>query len=318
MRWTNRGVGSRYAEALRDHLAGGGEAALQRAYELGRQAITDGLGLLDLVALHHETLEEILKERPAAEQDLRVRKAAEAFLAESLSPFEMTHRGFREAVSALRRLNQVLEEEARRIAHALHDEAGQLLASVHLAVEEVARDLPPRARGRLREVRGLLDKIEMQLRHLSHELRPTMLDDLGLIPALEFLAQGVAARTGIPIAVNGPRDQRLPPLVETALYRVVQEALNNATRHARPRRVEIQVRLGPGAVHCTIGDDGQGFDVPSTVEGRAARGLGLIGIRERLSALRGQLTIDSAPGRGTELSIAIPLEVHDANSSASR
>src|SRR2546425_13300831 len=97
----------------------------------------------------------------------------------------MTHRGFREGVAALRRLNEMLEEEARRIAHALHDEAGRLLVSVHLALQEAAGGLPPRVRDRLEKVREPLDEIEKHLRRLSHELRPTILDDLGLLPALE-------------------------------------------------------------------------------------------------------------------------------------
>src|SRR5207253_4611449 len=96
------------------------------------------------------------------------------------------------AERALRHLNEALEEEVKRIAHALHDEAGQLLASVHIGLAEIARDLPPHVAQRLADVGGLLNKIEEQLRHLSHELRPTILDDLGLQPALEFLADGVS------------------------------------------------------------------------------------------------------------------------------
>ncbi len=100
------------------------------------------------------------------------------------------------AEEALRGLNEALEEEVKRIAHALHDEAGQLLASVHIGLADVVRDLPPHAAQRLEDVQGLLHKIEEQLRHLSHELRPTILDDLGLRPALEFLADGVSRRAG--------------------------------------------------------------------------------------------------------------------------
>jgi signal transduction histidine kinase len=317
MRVTRQGVARLYAEALEQHLGGAGEASLQRAYELGRQALEEGLGLLEMVAMHYEALETILTLRPGAEEGRRTLMAAQAFLAESLSPFEMTHRGFREAVAALRRLNELLEEEARRIAHALHDEAGQLLVSVHLALEAVAYDLPPRVRGRLREVRGLLDEIEKHLRRLSHELRPTVLDDLGLLPAVEFLAQGVTARTGIPIAVSGPRDRRLPTPVETALYRSVQEALTNATRHAAARRVVVLIRLDPESVSCSVRDDGRGFDVDA-VRNRNDGGLGLLGIRERLSSLGGQLVIDSTPGHGTELLITIPLETHHADPGSAR
>src|SRR5205823_12631684 len=99
------------------------------------------------------------------------------------------------AERALRHLNEALEEEVKRIAHALHDEAGQLLASVHIGLADIARDLPAPAARRLEDMRGLLDKIEEQLRHLPHEPRPTILDDLGLGPALELPADGVSERT---------------------------------------------------------------------------------------------------------------------------
>ena len=307
-----------YIGALQDHLGGGGEATLQRAYEIGRRAMAEGMGVLDVVGLHHEATDRILAARPGAGQtDGDVRMARE-FLAETLSPFEMTHRGFREAVTALRRLNEMLEEGAKRIAHALHDEAGQLLVTVHLALQRVAIGLPPRSRERLQEVRHLLDEMEKQLRRLSHELRPTILDDLGLLPALDFLAQGVGQRAGIEITVDGPRDRRLPVPIETALYRVVQEALNNASRHAHARRVEIRIHAPGQEIRCSIRDDGEGFD-PAAIERRTGEtGLGLLGIKERVSALAGQLAIRSAPGRGTELSITIPLGDAHANPGSTR
>jgi signal transduction histidine kinase len=309
---------NRYDAALRDCLAEGGEAALQHAYELGRRAIGDGLGVLELVALHQETLEAILREKNGPESLVRAVGEAGRFLAESLSPFEMTHRGFQEAVAALRRLNERLEEEAKRIAHALHDDAGQLLVSVHLALQEVAGGLPPRARDGLKKIRGPLDEVEKHLRRLSHELRPTVLDDLGLLPALEFLAQGVGARTGTPITVEGPRSPRLPSPIEIALYRVVQEALRNATKHARASRVHVRLNVETNGIRCSVRDDGRGFDVAAAVDRKGARGLGLIGMRERLNALGGELSIDSAPGRGTEILITLPLGDHDVDTGPAR
>ncbi len=296
-----------YRTALRDYLGGAGEAALQRAYELGRQAIGEEVGVLEMAALHHETVIAILQRTPAPADHARVISEAGAFFAESLSPFEMASRTFKEAASTLRRLNETLEEEGKRIAHALHDEAGQLLASVYLALEEVACELPG-ARERLRSVRTLLDGIEDQLRHLSHELRPTILDDLGLVPALEFLAEGVAARSGIAVAVEAAADGRLLPTIETALYRIVKEALTNVTRHAQARRVLVQIRRKERSVFCSVRDDGKGFDVPEALSRRGKRGLGLAGIRERLRPLGGTLDIDSSPGRGTELLISLPVE----------
>jgi signal transduction histidine kinase len=297
-----------YTHALEDHLGGGGEIALQEAYELGRRALAEGLGVLDLASVHYEALMTILLRRSVTEDIIQTVKAGANFFAESLSPFEMTHRGYREANIALRHLNEMLEEEAKRIAHALHDEAGQLLASVHLALEEVARELPPPAGDHLQKVRGLLDQIEMQLRRLSHELRPTILDDLGLFPALEFLATGISARTRIPIFVEGSPEKRLPHVIETALYRIVQEALTNVTKHAQATRVTVCLQREDQMVRCAIRDDGIGCDPAVVLGPRAECGLGLVGIQERLNTLGGKLQIVSFPGRGTELLITIPLE----------
>jgi two-component system, NarL family, sensor histidine kinase UhpB len=307
----------RYFSVLREHLTCGGEAALQQAYEIGRRAIGEGIGALELLAVHQEALDTVLREKADVESCAGAVREAGRVLAESLSSFEMTHRGFDAAVRALRRLNELLEEEARRIAHALHDDAGQLLVSVHLALQEASGGLSPRARLRLEKVRLPLEEIEKQLRRLSHELRPTVLDDLGLVPALEFLGQGVAARNGVAITVEGPRT-RLPPAIETALYRVAQEALRNAIKHSRANRVDIRLAVESKGVTCSIRDDGRGFDVAAVMDRRGDRGLGLIGMRERLNAVDGEFNIHSAPGRGTEIRIVVPLGDHDANSSSSR
>ena len=305
----------RYFSALRDYLGNGGESALQQAYEIGRRAIGEGLGALELLAVHQEALDTILRERKDVVSCARAVREAGKFLAESLSSFEMTHRGFQAAVKALRHLNELLEEEARKIAHALHDDAGQLLVSVHLALQEASGGLSPRARLRLERVRAPLDEIEKHLRRLSHELRPTVLDDLGLVPALEFLAQGVSARNGVAIKVEGPR-KRLPSPIEIALYRVAQEALRNATKHSRANRVDIRLAVESNGVSCSIRDDGRGFDVAAVLDRRGDRGLGLIGMRERLNAVGGQFNINSAPGRGTEIRVAVPLGDHDADTSS--
>ena len=300
---------SRYTHALEDHLAGGGETALHEAYELGRRALAEGRGLLDLASVHYEALMTILLRRSFTEDLCLTVKAGANFFAESLSPFEMTHRGYREANVALRHLNEMLEEEAKRIAHALHDEAGQLLASVHLALEEVARELPPPAGDRLQKVRGLLDQIEVQLRRLSHELRPTILDDLGLLPALEFLSTGISARTRVLIRLEGSLQERLPHVIETALYRIVQEALTNVTKHAQATLVTVCLQREDQLVRCVIRDDGIGCDPAVVLGPRVDRGLGFVGIQERLNSLRGRLQIVSFPGRGMELHITIPLEI---------
>jgi signal transduction histidine kinase len=295
-----------YASALKNYLIHPGEDGLHRAYAVGRQALAEELGPLEMAMLHHDALSSLLPD--SGEQALQVVKEAKNFFVESLTPFEMAYRGFHDATSALRRLNEKLEDEAKRIAHSIHDEAGQFLACVHIALEEVARELPPQSRKHLEEIRQLLNQVEGQLRRLSHELRPTILDDLGLLPALEFLSEGVSKRSGVPIAVEGERGGRLAPAVETAIYRAVQEALNNASKHAQASGVTVRVKRNDRSVVCSVRDDGVGFDASAMLARKGNRGLGLLGIRERVAVLAGTVQINSHPGKGTEIIITVPIE----------
>jgi len=135
----------------------------------------------------------------------------------------MAQRGFQDAVSALRKMNELLEEEIKRIAYAVHDEAGQLLVAVHLALANLERRCSPQLHEDFQNVSLLLRQVESQLRQYSHELRPTILDDLGLIPAVRFLAGSVSKRAGLPIHVSADFEGRLAPAREIALYRILQE-----------------------------------------------------------------------------------------------
>jgi len=294
---------TRYREALAAYLAGGGEALLARAHELGRHALEDGLSIPDIIGVHKRSLHEVLPGAAAARRPEAVVDAAGDFLAEVLSPFEMTHRGHRDSLVAWRHINESFEKEIRRIAHALHDESGQLLVSVHLHLAQLARDIPA-AQPKIQQCQELLDQTEQQLRRLSHELRPMVLDDLGWLAAIEFLAAAVSARTRVPVEVRSSVTQRLPAPVETALYRVVQEALTNATRHARPRRIRVEIDQDQGCLRGIIGDDGVGFEVERCVRNG---GLGLRGMHERLGALGGSLQVVSAPGRGAEIRFRLPM-----------
>jgi signal transduction histidine kinase len=198
------------------------------------------------------------------------------------------------------------EEEARRIARELHDEAGQLLAALHITIDDLAEQVPAHDTS-FRRLREALDRVEAQLRRLARELRPTILDDLGLAPALEWLGQGLAERRDVTVTIDAP-EGRLAPEIETALYRIVQEALTNAVRHAQPRRIAVEVREEGPRIRAVVRDDGQGFDVVAALARRGERGLGLIGIRERAAALGGTVDIRSTPGQGTELCVVIPRE----------
>ena len=204
------------------------------------------------------------------------------------------------------RLNERYEESAKRISYALHNDAGQLLASAAIELERVGREVPDR-KNELQRVATLLDEIHHVLRRLSHELRPPLLDQLGLLPALRFLAEGVSERSGIVVRVHGELERRPPAPVENAVYGMVQEALDNVVEHSGAGKAAVRVWKERGRLFCSVRDSGRGFDREGA-QARSDGGLGLITIRERLRELGGTLQIDTAPGRGTDLLILVPLE----------
>ena len=306
-----------YRSALRSYVAEGGESALGRAYDLGRRGLEEQLSIVELASLHHHAMIDLVgaagMERPAEEL---MRVSAE-FLAECVSPYEMAHRGFQDAVKALRQLNETLEEEIKRIAYAVHDEAGQLLVAVHLALAEVAMEMPQKQQAQFAKIKDLLNEVEKHLRRYSHELRPTILDDLGWIPAVRFLADGVSKRANLPIHIDATVSGRLPTATETTLYRIVQEALTNAVKHAKASNVWIRAWREDFTQCCSIRDDGAGFKMRRG-HGAPRKGLGLVAMRERVSAVGGTLQIESRLGHGTEVSIRLPLEDNYANTNRSR
>ena len=303
-----RDLAADYAVALQHYLAEPEEPALARAHELGRQALTEGLGVLDMATLHASALAATLGPALGDAERVRVLEALEKFFLETLSPFEMAHRGFWETNVVLRRLNDVLEGQAKRIAGQLHNESSQLLASVHFALADVARNLPAERATEIQAARGLLDQIEQRLRNLAHELRPPILDDLGLVPALEFLADTVGKRWGLPVAICASLDRELSATVEATLYRITQEALTNVARHAQATQAEVRLRQGSHCVACSIRDDGVGIDPAVLSPGTGARGIGLFEIQERVAALGGILHVRAIAPRGTDLTVEIPLE----------
>jgi signal transduction histidine kinase len=324
-----------YAAGLQHYLSHrDDEPALARAHELGRKALTDGLGVLEMATIHSQAIVATLDERltdaaktrlldgrltDAAKTQLldgrltdaaktRLLDGLERFFVQALAPFEMAHRGFWEANVILHRLNDVLEGQAKRIAFALHDEAAQLLAAVHLALADLARRLPSKHAQDLQAARGLLDQIEQRLRNLAHELRPPILDDLGLVPALEFLAESMAKRSGCRVTVEASIERALPAIVETTLYRITQEALNNVWKHAKATHVAIVVRRHADRIVCSIQDNGIGLKRKAPASGARSGGLGLFEIQERAAALGGQLRLSGPDTPGTDVTIEIPLE----------
>src|SRR3977135_3003328 len=249
-----------YRASLREYAGGGGELALGRAYELGRRALAEQKSLLEMASLHHQAVLALVCDAESEKGREEVLRSSAEFLAECLSPYEMAHRGFQDAVKALRQLNETLEEEIKRIAYAVHDEAGQLLVAVHLALAEVALELPELQQAQFARIKEMLNQVEKHLRRYSHELRPTILDDLGWIPAIRFLAEGISKRADLPIFIEAADSGRLPSTVETTLYRIVQEALTNAVKHAKARNVWIRAWKEDLVLRCSIRDEGGGLD----------------------------------------------------------
>jgi two-component system sensor histidine kinase UhpB len=209
-----------------------------------------------------------------------------------------------------RQLLSAQETERRRIARELHDEIGQSLTAAMISVQMMqhrpaAADLATD----LAEAAAVLDMTLQQVRAMSLELRPAMLDDLGLVPALQWHLDRVGQRSGLRVALKASALQgRLPAELETVCYRVVQEALTNIVRHARAKQVQVQIERRLDEVQLTISDDGRGFDLAAAqAHVQAGRSLGLLSMEERVTLLSGTLQIDSAPGRGCRVFARLPL-----------
>lgn len=208
----------------------------------------------------------------------------------------------------LNRLYEAQEEAGRRVAQRLHDDSAQMLATVYFELARISQDCPAETAEKINGVVKCLDEVCEQLRRLSHEIRPPILDQLGLVPALRFLADGLGRRSGLEIVVRDSTVD-IPPPIQFVLYRVVQEALSNVARHAWAAKAEVSLWVEQGSVHCIVSDDGVGFTMPENGSA-AVPGLGLAGIYERVSALGGDCTIASCRRRGTqftELQVVIPL-----------
>lgn len=205
------------------------------------------------------------------------------------------------------RVVRAQEDERRLIARELHDEVGQALTAVKMQLAVARRALPEGQSAAIDEARDTADAALQSVRQLSRLLHPPMLEDMGLASALDWYLKGFSERTGIATEVlHAGMHDRPSPEIETCLFRVVQEATTNIARHASATSCRVYVQRLPATVVMTVEDDGQGFD-PAAVRARADVGLGLIGIRERVADARGTFTIDSAPGRGTRLTVELPV-----------
>ena len=204
------------------------------------------------------------------------------------------------------RLVEAQEDERRSISRELHDEVGQALTGVLVEMANLStlirtKDLDAVA-VKADEIKKLIENSISVVRNMALLLRPSMLDDLGLVPALQWQAREVSKRTGLWVKVSAEHvSEELPEEHKTCVYRIVQEALHNIVQHAEARHVEISVEQAPQRLLLTIRDDGKGF------RAQTERGMGLLGMQERVSYLGGSFAIESEPGRGAALKVTLPL-----------
>ena len=209
-----------------------------------------------------------------------------------------------------RQLLLAQEEERKRISRELHDEIAQMLTSINvqLAALKIAatvntKDLQKKISSTQRMVEKSVDIVH----RFARELRPTVLDDLGLIPALHTFVKGFSKRSHVHVRLTVyAAVERLDSVKRTVLYRVAQEALTNVARHAQASRVDVNIHKLPRAVGVTIKDDGKSFQVERMLNARKNKRLGLLGMRERVEMVGGSFRVESAPGKGTNIQVRIP------------
>jgi signal transduction histidine kinase len=234
-----------------------------------------------------------------SDDDLRL---AETLAARAAIAVDLSERVSRDAV---RRVVDAQELERRRLARELHDETGQALTSILLGLKPLEQGASTEdARAAVASLRELVVSTLQDVRRLAVELRPTALDDFGLVTAVERLVDTFRDQSGLQVDLEAQlREERLPREVETALYRIIQEALTNIAKHAGASRVSILLTHKGGSVAAVIEDDGSGFD-PTAI---SDDGLGLVGMRERVGLVGGRLRVESAAGAGTTVVAEVPL-----------
>jgi signal transduction histidine kinase len=234
-----------------------------------------------------------------SDSDVRL---AETFADRAAVAVDLSERVARDTV---RRIVETQEVERRRLARELHDQTAQALTSILLGLKRIEEGTESEdVRAATGELRELVVAALQDVRRLAVELRPRALDDFGLVPALERLTSGIAEQTGLVVELESRLpEKRLPDDVETIVYRVVQEALNNVVKHAEAKHVSVVLHEKNGAITAVIEDDGRGFSPGSGENG----GVGLIGMRERVALVDGRLTVESGKGAGTTVVVEVPM-----------
>ncbi len=206
---------------------------------------------------------------------------------------------------------QAQEEERKRISRDLHDEITQTLVGINIHLEALSREVttnPVRLKDKIARTQRVVEKAVDSVHRFARELRPAMLDDLGLIPALQTFLKAFTQKTGIGVSLNASNEiEQVKGPKRTALYRVAQEALANVSRHSRATQAEVILQRVPGGVLMQIKDNGKSFDFESVRHDNHGKRLGLIGMQERIEMVGGKFSVVSAPGQGTTIQAQVPL-----------
>ena len=330
-----------YAATLHRYLLRQQESLLQQAYELGRKAIASGLGVLDMARIHQQALASCLTRALSTEKRTRTLKAAETFFMETLSPFEVTHRGFRKANIELHQVNEALqrrnaelaalsrdlrnlskqvlhvqEEERKHISRELHDEVGQALTAINMNLGMLQRNGSVDAKllkKKTAAMQNLLGQTMDTVHRFARELRPAILDELGLLPAMRSYTKDFAERTGLRVRFTDSSEaEKLNEAQKTVVFRVAQESLTNVAKHAHASRVAVSLRKITDGLQMQIKDNGKAFDVARQLSASGKKRLGLLGMQERVRLGNGRLAVKSARGKGTTVTVEIPFQTGSA------
>jgi signal transduction histidine kinase len=247
-------------------------------------------------------------------QEIVQRKAVEAALKKSEHHYgellEQSDRLQEQLRQLSRQILSAQEEERREISRELHDVIAQTLTGINVRLAALAKEAAVNTKGldrNIAQTQRLVEKSVDIVHQFARELRPAVLDDLGLIPALHSFAKIFSERTHILVHLKAFAEvEQLAIAKRTVLFRVAQEALTNVARHAQAGRVEVSIQKLPDSVCMKIKDDGKSFQVDRVLHGKGSKRLGLLGMRERLEMIGGHLDVESAPGKGTTITAQIP------------
>jgi len=263
---------------------------------------------IDVLAASNRKLEQEIIRRQAVEESLRRSQEHQNRLLEQ-------SRDMQEQLQHLsRQVLRAQEEERKRISRELHDIIAQTLTSINVRLAALKKDAHSNPKSLERNIARTQELVQQSVdivHRFARELRPTVLDDLGLIPALHTFMKSFREQTGIRVALSAfAAVEQMHGDKRTVLYRVAQEALTNIARHAHASRADVKIQQVNGSVCMKVKDDGKGFQTEGLLHGKKQRRLGLLGMKERVEMVRGKLTIQSAPGKGTTILAQIPLIDH--------